>query len=141
MPLIDSFGRTIDYLRVSVTDRCNFRCVYCMPEEGAPIAPKEEILTFEELERILRVAASLGMKKIRLTGGEPLVRKDFVELVRRIGQIPGIRDLSMTTNGFLLSRVARELADGGLHRVNISLDTLQPDRFEAIARRGNLDEV
>src|SRR5215212_465641 len=117
MALIDSFGRTIDYLRVSVTDRCNFRCVYCMPEEGAPIAPKEQILRFEEIERLLRIAAGLGMRKVRLTGGEPLVRKDIVQLVERVGSIPGIEDISLTTNGLLLPRLAAELAKGGLNRV------------------------
>src|SRR6266550_3087762 len=106
MPLIDSFDRKIDYLRISVTDRCNFRCVYCMPEQGAPIAPKEDILTFEEIERLARIAVSLGMTKIRLTGGEPLVRRDIDELVRKIGSLPGLTDFSMTTNGFLLSRHA-----------------------------------
>src|SRR3989454_7683631 len=102
MQMIDSYDRIIDYLRVSVTDRCNFRCVYCMPEEGAPVAPKEQILTFEEIERLLRISVDLGIRKVRLTGGEPLVRKDIEDLVRRVGAIPGIRDLSMTTNGFLL---------------------------------------
>jgi cyclic pyranopterin phosphate synthase len=141
MPMIDSFGRKIDYLRVSVTDRCNFRCVYCMPEEGAPVAPKEQILTFEEITRLLRVAARLGVRKVRLTGGEPLVRKDIVTLAEQIAAIPGIEDLSLTTNGFLLERYARPLADAGLNRVNVSLDTLRPERFTAIARRGSLDEV
>lgn len=141
MPMVDSFGRTIDYLRISVTDRCNFRCVYCMPEEGAPIAPKEHILTYEEIERLLRIAAELGVRKVRLTGGEPLVRKDIVLLVEKIAAIAGIEDLSLTTNGFLLERYARSLADAGLKRVNISLDTLRPERFEAIARRGRLEDV
>ena len=141
MPLIDSYNRTIDYLRVSVTDRCNFRCVYCMPEEGAPISPKAEILTFEEIERLVRIAIGLGMTKIRLTGGEPLVRKDIAVLVAKIGSIPGLRDLSLTTNGFLLDRYAAGFARSGLHRVNISLDTLRPERFVRIARRGNLDDV
>jgi cyclic pyranopterin phosphate synthase len=141
MQMIDSYGRTIDYLRVSVTDRCNFRCVYCMPEEGAPIAPKQDILTYEEIERLLRIGAELGVRKVRLTGGEPLVRRDIVDLVERVGAIPGIEDLSMTTNGFLLSRCASDLARAGLNRINISLDTLRPDRFKAIARRGNLDDV
>jgi cyclic pyranopterin phosphate synthase len=139
--MIDSFGRTIDYLRVSVTDRCNFRCVYCMPEEGAPVAPKDEILTFEEIERLLRIAAGLGVRKIRLTGGEPLVRKDIVELTARVGAIPGITDLSLTTNGFLLGATAAGLKAAGLNRVNVSLDTLRPDRFKAIARRGRIDDV
>src|SRR5215470_7146095 len=108
MPLIDSYHRTIDYLRISVTDRCNFRCVYCMPEVGAPVAPKEEILTYEEIERLARIAVGLGMTKIRLTGGEPLVRKDIGQLVARIGSLTELRDLSMTTNGLLLPLYARE---------------------------------
>lgn len=141
MPLIDSFNRIIDYLRVSVTDRCNFRCVYCMPEEGAPVSPKQEILTYEEIERLVRIAVGLGMTKIRLTGGEPLVRKDIGLLIGKIGAIPGIRDLSLTTNGFLLTRYADEFARAGLNRINISLDTLRPERFVRIARRGDLEEV
>ncbi len=141
MPLIDSYNRTIDYLRVSVTDRCNFRCVYCMPEEGAPVAPRDEILTYEELERLIRIAIELGMTKIRLTGGEPLIRKDILTLVQKIGAIPGLQDLSITTNGYLLSRYASDFAKAGMNRVNVSLDTLHPDRFTRIARRGNLDEV
>jgi GTP 3',8-cyclase len=141
MPLTDSFGRIIDYLRISVTDRCNFRCVYCMPEEGAPIAPKSEILTYEEIERLARIAVGLGMTKIRITGGEPLVRKDIGLLVTKIAALPGLRDLSLTTNGFLLARYADEFARVGLDRVNISLDTLCQDRFVRIARRGNLDDV
>jgi cyclic pyranopterin phosphate synthase len=141
MPLIDSYNRTIDYLRVSVTDRCNFRCVYCMPEEGAPVSPKAQILSFEEIERLVRIAVGLGMTKIRLTGGEPLVRKDIDALVERIGAIPGLRDLSMTTNGSVLARHAANFARSGLNRINISLDTLRPDRFTRIARRGSLDAV
>lgn len=141
MSLIDSYNRVIDYLRISVTDRCNFRCVYCMPEEGAPVSPKEEILTYEEIERLARIAVELGMTKIRLTGGEPLVRKDIELLVGKIGALPGLRDLSMTTNGYLLARYASAFARDGLKRVNISLDTLQSERFARIARRGNLDEV
>ena len=141
MPLIDSFNRTIDYLRISVTDRCNFRCVYCMPEEGAPVAPKEEILRYEEIERLARIAVGLGMTKLRLTGGEPLVRKDIGLLVEKIGSIPGLSDLSMTTNGFLLDKYAPDFAANGLNRINISLDTLRPDRFKRIARRGSLEEV
>ena len=141
MALVDSYGRTIDYLRISVTDRCNFRCVYCMPEEGAPVAPKADILTFEEIERLARIAVSLGMSKIRLTGGEPLVRRDIDRLVARIGTLSDLRDFSMTTNGFLLTRYAADFAAHGLTRINISLDTLRPDRFAEIARRGSLDEV
>jgi cyclic pyranopterin phosphate synthase len=112
-----------------------------MPEQGAPIAPKEEILRFEEIERLIGIAAGLGIRKVRLTGGEPLVRKDIAALVAGIGAIPGLSDLSMTTNGMLLSRYARDFADSGLTRVNISLDTLKPERFQAIARRGNLQDV
>ncbi len=141
MPLIDSFNRTIHYLRISVTDRCNFRCVYCMPEEGAPVAPKDEILRYEEIERIAKIAVGLGMTKLRLTGGEPLVRKDIGLLVKKIGAIPGLRDLSMTTNGFLLDRYAPDFIRDGLNRINISLDTLRPERFKRIARRGSLEEV
>ena len=137
----DSFGRTIDYLRISVTDRCNFRCVYCMPEEGADVAPKEWILRYEEIATIVKVAAELGVRKVRLTGGEPLVRKDIVQLVRMIAQTPGITEVSMTTNGFLLARYAHELKEAGLTRINISLDTLNPERFVRIARRGSLQQV
>lgn len=141
MSLIDSFNRKIDYLRVSVTDRCNFRCVYCMPEQGAPVAPKSEILTFEEIECLVRIAVELGMSKVRLTGGEPLIRKDIDLLVRKIGALPGVTDLSLTTNGFLLARYASDFARSGVNRINISLDTLKPERFTSIARRGNLSEV
>jgi cyclic pyranopterin phosphate synthase len=141
MPLIDSYNRIIDYLRISVTDRCNFRCVYCMPEAGAPIAPKAEILTFEEIERLARIAVDLGMTRIRLTGGEPLVRKDIALLVEKIGSLPGLQDLSLTTNGLLLDRHAAAFARAGLNRVNISLDTLRPERFTRIARRGSLEQV
>jgi cyclic pyranopterin phosphate synthase len=141
MQLIDSYNRIIDYLRVSVTDRCNFRCVYCMPEHGAPVAPSADILSADEIVRTVGIAASLGMEKIRLTGGEPLVRKDIVEIVRRIAALPGIAELSMTTNGFLLAPLASELAACGLTRINISLDTLREERFTRLARRGNLGQT
>lgn len=137
----DSFGRTIDYLRVSVTDRCNFRCIYCMPEEGYPVSPKEELLTFEEMARLIHIAADLGISKVRLTGGEPLVRRDLPELVRKVSSHPNVQDLSCTTNAFLLKAKAKELKDAGLRRVNISLDTLNPERFAKIARRGSLQPV
>lgn len=137
----DSFGRTIDYMRVSVTDRCNFRCIYCMPDEGYPVSPKDELLTFEELARLVHLAADLGITKVRLTGGEPLVRRDLVQLVARISTHPGIRDLSLTTNGHLLEENAEALHAAGLHRVNISLDTLDEEKFVRIARRGNLKKV
>jgi len=139
-PLVDRFGRRIDYLRVSVTDRCNFRCVYCMPEEGFPATPKEEHLTAEEFGRLLRIAISLGMTKIRLTGGEPLLRKDLPDIVR-VARDAGATDISATTNGHLLSELAEPLARAGLTRVNVSLDTLRADRFKAIARRGSIDSV
>ena len=141
MPLIDPFQRTIDYLRVSVTDRCNFRCVYCMPEEGSPVAPKEELLSADEFVWIVRIAVDAGIRKVRLTGGEPLVRKDLVEIVRGIASLPGVTDLSLTTNGYLLTEQAPALAAAGLTRINVSVDTLRPDRFKAIARRGEMASV
>ncbi len=141
MPYLDNFNRPISYLRVSVTDRCNLRCVYCMPPEGVPWRPHEEILRYEEIELIVRAATSLGISKVRLTGGEPLVRLGLVELVHKLAHIPGIDDLAMTTNGTLLARYAAELAQAGLRRVNVSLDTLRPERFRRITRRGNLAAV
>jgi cyclic pyranopterin phosphate synthase len=139
--LTDSFGRTIDNLRVSVTDQCNFRCIYCMPEEGMIFSPKEEILTFEEITRIVRIAAGLGIEKIRLTGGEPTVRKDLPVLVRMLASVPGIRDIGMTTNGFLLKKMARDLREAGLPRINVSLDTLDPEKFKLMTRRDVLHRV
>ena len=141
MPYLDSFERPIEYLRVSVTDRCNLRCVYCMPEEGVKFIPHASILRYEEIVRIVRVAVGMGMKHVRLTGGEPLVRADIVELVRQLAAIPGLDDLSMTTNGILLERYAEPLAEAGLKRVNISLDTLRPERFRRITRLGTLEKV
>ena len=128
-------------MRISITDRCNFRCVYCMPECGFPATPKEENLTAGELARLGRVAATLGIRKIRLTGGEPLLRKDLPELVSAIASSPGVEDLSLTTNGHLLEETADVLAHAGLTRINVSLDTLNPDRFVEIARRGSLEKV
>jgi len=141
LPHRDDFGRAINYLRVSVTDRCNLRCVYCMPAEGIEKRPHSDILRYEELALIIRAAAGLGICKVRLTGGEPLARLGLVDFVRLIAAIPGIDDLSMTTNGTLLARHAAALAGAGLHRVNISLDTLRADRFQYITRRGRLDDV
>ncbi|HZW52502.1 MAG TPA: GTP 3',8-cyclase MoaA [Candidatus Elarobacter sp.] len=140
-PLVDAFRRPITYLRVSVTDRCNLRCVYCMPEVGLPWIPKPDILTFEEITAIVRAAASIGVRSIRLTGGEPLIRRDLDRLVAMIAAIPGIDDIALSTNGMLLQQQAPALAAAGLRRVNISLDTLQEDRFTAIARRPGLDRV
>jgi cyclic pyranopterin phosphate synthase len=131
----DNFQRKIDYLRVSVTDRCNLRCVYCMPEDGVPNIPHSSIMRFEEIELLIRAAISIGFTKVRLTGGEPLVRKGICNLVEIIRQIEGLGDLSLTTNGTLLSDKAKELKEAGLDRVNISLDTLRPERFYEITRR------
>jgi cyclic pyranopterin phosphate synthase len=138
---LDAYNRPISYLRISVTDRCNLRCIYCMPEEGVPSRPHEQVLRYEEIETIVRAAAELGITKVRLTGGEPLVRLGVVDLVRKIARIPGIDDLAMTTNGVLLARYADDLADAGLHRINISLDTLDAERFRRITRRGHLADV
>jgi cyclic pyranopterin phosphate synthase len=140
-PYLDNFNRPISYLRVSVTDRCNLRCVYCMPPEGVPWRPHGEILRYEEIETTVRAAASLGISKVRLTGGEPLVRKGLVDLVAMIARIPGIDDLAMTTNGILLTRHAEELKAAGLRRVNVSLDTLRPERFCRITRLGELSDT
>jgi cyclic pyranopterin phosphate synthase len=139
--LVDHFGRQITYLRVSVTDRCNLRCVYCMPPEGVSWMPHEKILSFEEIARVVREAASLGVRKVRLTGGEPLIRRDLPDLVRLIAGTPGIEDISLTTNALLLERMAARLKEAGLHRINVSLDTLKADRFERITRGGSLDTV
>src|SRR5215831_8281763 len=140
MPLTDSFGRLHDNLRISVTDRCNLRCTYCMPEEVV-FMDKAELLTFEEIVRFVRVAAPLGIAKIRLTGGEPLMRRDLPRLVRMLREVSGIRDIGLTTNGILLADQAQALYDAGLRRINVSLDTLDPDRFRQLARRDGLDRV
>ena len=140
-PLTDQFRRPITYLRISVTDRCNLRCVYCMPEEGLPWIQKAEILTFEEIERIVEAGAAIGVRSIRLTGGEPLVRRDLPRLVRMLAAIPGIDDIALSTNGMMLADQIGALVDAGLRRVNISLDTLREDRFLAIARRPGLHRV
>jgi GTP 3',8-cyclase len=139
-PLIDGFGRIHNNLRISVTDRCNLRCVYCMPEEVV-FMDRAEILTFEEMAHFVRVSAPMGIDKIRLTGGEPLMRRDLSRLVRMLVDIPGIRDVGLTTNGLLLADQAQALFDAGLRRINISLDTLDPLRFREVARRDGLDRV
>lgn len=138
--LIDTFGRIHNNLRVSVTDRCNIRCVYCMPERVEFMA-REQLLSFEEIARFVRIAATLGIDKIRLTGGEPLVRKDLDELVHKLVGIEGIVDVGLTTNGILLAPVAQKLWDAGLRRINVSLDTLDADRFKRLARRTGLEET
>jgi len=140
-PLLDNFGRIHDNLRISVTDRCNVRCFYCMPEAGVEYMPHSEILTFEEIERFVRVAVGLGVTKVRVTGGEPLVRKGLPVLIGMLAGIPGIRDLALTTNGVLLAQHARALYDAGLRRLNVHLDTLDRARFERITRRDELDRV
>src|SRR5574342_110049 len=139
--LRDSFGRKVDYLRLSVTDRCNLRCVYCMPPEGIPLKPMEEILTYGELLRVARVAVSLGIRKVRITGGEPLVRRGVIDFIRVLSGLPGISDLSLTTNGVALADLAGSLAAAGLRRVNISLDTVRRDRYVEVTRRDFLPAV
>ncbi|MCI0700503.1 MAG: GTP 3',8-cyclase MoaA [Planctomycetia bacterium] len=138
--LTDSFGRIHNNLRISVTDRCNLRCTYCMPEE-VTFRDKSELLTFEEITAFVRVAAPLGIDKIRLTGGEPLMRKELHKLARMLADVPGIKDIGLTTNGLLLADHAQELFDAGLKRLNVSLDTLDPTRFRALTRRDGLEKV
>lgn len=137
----DAIGREIDYLRISVTDRCNFRCLYCMPEKGVKLKSHGDILRFEEITEFVEAVVPLGISRVRVTGGEPLVRLGIVDFIRALRAIDGIRDISMTTNGSLLSTMARDLKDAGLDRVNISLDSLKPDRFKKITRRGKLSDV
>ena len=141
MELRDKFKRVIDYMRVSITDRCNLRCVYCMPEKGVKLFEHREILRYEEIIRVVRIAVSLGVRKIRLTGGEPLTRKNIFFLIASLKAIRGIEDISLTTNGILLEKCARGLADSGLNRINISLDTLRPDRYKEITRGGDIRPV
>lgn len=140
-PAIDSFGRVHRSLRVSVTDRCNLRCKYCMPAAGLPFAPREELLTFEEITFAVQVAVKLGIDRIRITGGEPLLRRDLQDLIAMLSQETGLKDLAMTTNALLLDRYAEPLARAGLNRLNISLDSLRPDRFEQITRFGLLEKT
>lgn len=140
-PLVDRFGRTHTYLRISVTDRCNLRCLYCMPEEGMVFMDQEKLLSYAQILEVAETAASMGIRKFRITGGEPLVRPGLEELVAGLAALPGVEDISLTTNGMLLAPQARKLKDAGLRRVNISLDTLDPARFRFIARRGDLNRV
>lgn len=139
--MIDAYGRRIEYLRMSVTDGCNLRCVYCMPADGMSECPCRSAMSADEFVEIAEAAASLGMKKLRITGGEPLVRGDILPLVRRLGQIPGIEDMSLTTNATLLKPIARELFDAGIHRINISLDTLDEEKYSRITRGGHLADA
>ena len=140
-PLIDAHNRRINYLRISITDRCNLRCQYCMPKEGVSSFGQDEILRYEEIYRLAALTAKKGISKIRITGGEPLVRKDAVQLIRQLSRIPAIEDLSMTTNGILLEEFAPALFQAGLHRLNISMDSLHPEKYRAITRGGDLARV
>lgn len=139
--MFDCFERNIDYLRISVTDKCNLRCVYCMPEEGVDLMSHEDVLSFEEIRAFTEAAVGMGVTKVRLTGGEPLVRRGIAALVLMLAEIDGIRDYAMTTNGVLLEEYAQAIADAGLHRVNVSLDTLDPERYERITRGGDVRRV
>lgn len=139
--MYDSFDRAINYLRISLTDKCNLRCRYCMPAEGIKRMSHFEILSFEEITTFTKMAVEHGINKVRLTGGEPLVRKGVIELTGMIAAIPGVEDLSMTTNGILLKQQAQKLAEAGLNRVNVSLDTLDPEEYRHITRGGNIDDV
>ena len=141
LPLIDSFGRLHNNLRISVTDRCNIRCFYCMPAENVQFMPRADLLSFEEMERFVRICVGLGVNKVRLTGGEPLVRKDLSKLVAMIAAIEGIHDIGITTNGILLAEQAQELWDAGLRRINVSLDALDPVKFKEITRREGYEKV
>ncbi|HJT89414.1 MAG TPA: GTP 3',8-cyclase MoaA [Bryobacteraceae bacterium] len=140
-PLIDTFGRLHDNLRISVTDRCNIRCFYCMPETDVHFVPRGEILDFEEIERFARIAISLGIRKLRVTGGEPLVRRDLPVLIRRLTALAGVQDLALTTNGVLLPQLAEPLYEAGLRRINVHLDTLDRERFRQITRRDDIAKV
>ncbi|MCF6184666.1 MAG: radical SAM protein, partial [Bacteroidales bacterium] len=139
--MYDRFNRKINYLRISVTDRCNLRCVYCMPAEGVELMQHKDILRFEEIVEVVKYAVSQGVDKIRITGGEPLVKKGIVDLIRMIAEIDGIKDFGMTTNGIFLDKYAQQLADAGLHRVNISLDTINPEKYRKITRTGDITQV
>ena len=139
--MTDGYGRKIEYLRMSVTDACNLRCVYCMPADGMAECPCRRVMRAEEFVEIARAAAELGMKKLRITGGEPLVRSDIIDLARALGEIDGIRDISMTTNATLLAPMAEELYKAGVHRINISLDTLNADKYKKITRGGRLSDA
>lgn len=139
--MLDQYNRRINYLRISVTDRCNLRCRYCMPEEGVCLLKHGEIMTYEEIREVVSVAVPLGIDKIRLTGGEPLVRKDIVDLVAMIASVSGVKDITMTTNGILLEAFAESLARAGLHRVNVSLDTMDAEKFREMTRGGDIQRV
>lgn len=138
--LVDQFGRTVDYVRISVTDRCDFRCVYCMAEDMT-FVPRAQVLSLEEIYQVARSFTELGVKRIRLTGGEPLIRRNVISLVRRIGQLPGLEELLLTTNGSQLAKMAPALRDAGVTRINVSVDSLDPEKFRRITRTGDLQQV
>jgi len=140
-PLTDSFDRRIESVRISITDRCNFRCRYCMPAEGLPWLQRSEVLTFEEIERLARILAAMSVNQVRITGGEPLVRRDVPDLIERLVRVPGLDDLALTTNGVALRTLAGPLVDAGLRRINVSLDSLDHTRFAEVTRRDMLDRV
>lgn len=139
--MYDKFNRKINYLRVSVTDRCNLRCVYCMPADGVQLMAHDDILSFNEITEVVSEAVAMGVDKIRITGGEPLVRRGIIDLVKMIGRIKGIKDFGMTTNGIFLEKYAQQLADAGLHRINVSLDTMDSSKYKMITRVGDLNSV
>jgi cyclic pyranopterin phosphate synthase len=139
--LIDNFGREISYLRVSITDRCNYRCIYCQSEKEFEFIPHKEILRFEEIVEIVQEAVNLGITKVRVTGGEPLVREGIVDFIRHLRKINKLEDISLTTNAFFLSEYAEKLKDAGLNRVNISLDSLQEEKYKKITRGGSLEKA
>ncbi|HSU17512.1 GTP 3',8-cyclase MoaA [Longimicrobium sp.] len=140
-PMHDGFGRRIEYLRISVTDKCNLRCVYCMPEEGLPWLRRDQLLSYEEIAEVVRVMAGMGLSRVRITGGEPLVRRDLPTLVRKIRAVDGIADVALSTNAVLLGDLADELRAAGVDRLNVSLDSLRPERIDAIARRAGSAEA
>lgn len=139
--MLDSYNRTIDYLRISVTDRCNLRCLYCIPEDGVELLKHSDIISFEEIAETVRIAVGIGITKVRLTGGEPLIRKGIINLVKLISSVDGITDFSLTTNGVLLEKFADELFNNGIKRINISLDTLDSEKYAQITRGGNIEDV
>lgn len=139
--LVDNNNRIINYLRLSITDRCNLRCIYCMPEEGVDFLPHKEILSYEELLHIVSLSVRKGIRKVRLTGGEPLVRKGFIGFLKRLSKVEGLNEITLTTNGVLLKQFAEEIKDCGIHRINISLDSLKPERFFEITGRDTFDKV
>ncbi|MBE0648778.1 MAG: radical SAM protein [Bacteroidales bacterium] len=139
--MFDCYNRKISYLRISITDRCNLRCYYCMPEGGVPLIGHDKILHYEEIAEVVKEATALGIDKVRITGGEPLVRRGVEELVAMIAQIPGINDFGMTTNGILLEKYAPILKEAGLHRVNVSLDAINPSRYRELTRGGDVEQV